>query len=379
MSALERWTETGAGARLPLWVELMAPAIELAGAIQGTDFVPRAMRNNPAAISAAILYGSEIGLGPMQSLGKIAVIEGRPYVAAESQRALVYAAGHDLWLEESTRARATWAGRRAGRDAVTRITWTLDDARTAHIDRKPNWQNYPRQMLSARSSAELVRAIFADVVGGLGALEELDELELVGSNPAGGPDAGAGRNRRSRAPRRSAPAPIAVAPEPELEPAPSTGLSERAFRAEDAERRPPRPRPAGPAPSSVADDPTERRLPPNWPGTPPTPASSSADDVENYYGPIVPRDAGPMTGPQRRRMMALFGELGLGGNTLEARGERMRLVCEWIDRDVQSSNELTTGEASAVIDELVERVAKVADDVDDEPELDPEPDDGPGS
>ena len=90
------------------WVELMAPAAELAKAVATTDFVPRGMRNNPAAITAAILYGDEVGVGPMQSLAKISVIDGRPFVAAETQRALVLAAGHELWVDELTNTRATY-------------------------------------------------------------------------------------------------------------------------------------------------------------------------------------------------------------------------------------------------------------------------------
>lgn len=157
------------------WIDLMMPAAELARAIAPTDFVPRAFRNNPPAITAAILYGDEIGLGPMQSLAKIALIEGKPYIAAEAQRALILAAGHSLWPEESSATRATWCGRRAESEQVTRITWTIEDARRAHIDGKPNWRQYPRQMLSARASAELARAVFADVIGGLGAIEESDD------------------------------------------------------------------------------------------------------------------------------------------------------------------------------------------------------------
>ena len=52
------------------WIALMGPAVELAKAVAGTEFVPRAMRDNVAAIAAAILYGDEIGLGPMQSLAR---------------------------------------------------------------------------------------------------------------------------------------------------------------------------------------------------------------------------------------------------------------------------------------------------------------------
>ena len=88
---------------------LLDPA-EIAQRIGGTDFVPKALRNNPAAITAALLYGLEVGLGRMQSLAKIAVIDGRPSLAAEAQRALILAAGHEIWPEEATITRCVMAG-----------------------------------------------------------------------------------------------------------------------------------------------------------------------------------------------------------------------------------------------------------------------------
>jgi hypothetical protein len=280
------------------WVALMAPAAELAKAVASTDFVPRALRNNPAAITAAILYGDEVGIGPMQALAKIAVIDGKPYIAAEAQRALVYAAGHDLWLEELTNTRATWCARRAGSEQVTRVTFTMDDARRAGLDRKPNWLHYPRPMLSARASAELCRAVFADVIGGLAALEEAsDETEDVGAARAPGPSARS-TSRRSRGRR-----PAAVAPS---------------------------------APADVAD-------------APPAPPLPGEEELER------PADDGaePMTGPQRRRMMALMHSRGYGGNTAADRGRRLELTRDILGRpSLATSKDLTSSEADQVIDHL---------------------------
>jgi hypothetical protein len=304
------------------WVELMAPAVELAKAIAGTEFVPAALRNKPAAIAAAILYGDEIGVGPMQSLATIAVIDGRPFVAAQTQRGLVYAAGHGLWLDEATNTRATWAGRRHGADEVTRITWTMDDARRAKLDGKPNWRGYPRAMLTARASAELVRAAFADVVGGLAAIEELDEFDpqLVGlgrdvePGPAATPAVG---RRRARTPKR-APAPALVPPLPQ-----------------------PAPRPRPPLPGEV--------------------------DVEPVVEPVVEvepvaREQTLITPAQRRRMMALFSKVGMGGRSEDQRAQRLRLSADWIGRTVGSSNDLTSGEADRII-EALEQLGEPVDDV----------------
>ena len=96
----------------PSWIDVMDRGVELAEIIANTDFVPKGLRGNQPAILAAILYGHEVGLEPMQSLAKISVIEGRPSLWAEAQRALILAAGHEMWVEESTVTRATVAGRR---------------------------------------------------------------------------------------------------------------------------------------------------------------------------------------------------------------------------------------------------------------------------
>jgi hypothetical protein len=191
---------------------------ELANQIAGTDFVPQGLRNNPAAITAAILYGDEVGVGPMQSLARIAVINGRPTLAAETQRALILAAGHDLWVEESTVTKCTVAGRRRDSDATSRITWTIDDARRANLTGKPPWKMYPRQMLLARASAELARAVFPDAVGGLAATEELEDQPDAddGGAPAATPAPKTQRRRRASvaAPATTPEAPPADTPEP---------------------------------------------------------------------------------------------------------------------------------------------------------------------
>jgi hypothetical protein len=289
-------------------VELMTPAVELAKAISDTDFVPRALRGRPAAVAAAILYGDEIGLGPMVALQMVAMIEGKPYVAAQAQRALVLAAGHELWLDDATNSRATWAGRRTGSDQVTRITWTMEDARRAHLDRKPNWQAYPRPMLSARASAELIRAGFADVIGGLSAIEELDDFDpaLVGLSAVpntAGPGGPAPAGRRSRAPRRPAVQPVAA----DAVEASATIAS-------------PRPPLRPPAPIDRGDG---------------RPVHVALDESE------------PMTSGQRKRMMGLF-----RAREIRDRADRLILTAELIGRPIKSAKELTSAEADRIIDHL---------------------------
>lgn len=330
MTALVRVADppARAGVQLPSargWIDLLAPAAELARTIAPTDFVPRNYRNNPPAITAAILYGDEIGLGPLVAVNQIFVIEGRVFIAAEAQRALVLRAGHEIVLEESTSVRACWAGVRAGGQKVTRIVWTMDRARRARLDGKPNWRSYPEQMLSARASAELCRAIFADAIHGLGAIEEYDGDDgLDGATSSAATPAP--RTTRSR---RRAVAAAVVAPDP------------------------------GPG--------TAPELPP-LPGETDVAAVDLADatrDDEQAAQLIEPR--------QLRRLQSLMRTRGIGD-----RADRLALACEIIGRTVTTSKELTEIEADRVIDYL-EHLEPAPPYAHDETEQAPAPPDEPGT
>jgi hypothetical protein len=298
------------------WVALLPSSAELAKAVAHTEFVPAGLRGNPAAITACILYGDEIGLGPMQALAHIAVIDGRPSLAAEAMRGLALGAGHDVWVEEATNTRATVAGRRRDSDQSSRVTWTMDDAKRAGLSGKRNWRTYPRQMLIARASAELCRAIFADAIGGLVATEELDDEAATGTAEGGDvvEQGGTRRRRRALAPVSSPPTPGHADPEP-------------------AAARPP-------LPGEEASE--------------PGPSDSTAGVGLGEQAP-APSDADSpklMTDPQRQKMMALFRELGF--TEREGRLAFTRFV---IGHAIESSTELTRDEARAVIDALETRAA----------------------
>lgn len=160
------------------WVEILRPANALAERIAGTEFVPAAMRDKPDVVTAAIMYGDEIGLGPMQALASINVIEGRPAPSSELMRALIFRAGHALGVEFLSGTRCVVWGRRAGQPDVTRIEWSLEMARTAGLTdgkRGYNWRRYPRAMLLARASSELARVLFPDVIKGLSHIADDDD------------------------------------------------------------------------------------------------------------------------------------------------------------------------------------------------------------
>ena len=311
---------------------LLDPA-EIAQRIGGTDFVPEGIRNNPAQITAALLYGQEVGLGRMVSLAMIAVIHGRPTLAAEAQRALILAAGHDIWIEESTISKCTMAGRRRESDQISRVTWTMDDARRAKLAGKPSWQLYPRAMLLARASAELARAIFPDAIGGLAATEELADEPPPENGTPPEPERATTRRKR-RAPNAAADEPSAPVPPAEPEPTPEPPAADTPAQGASQE-----PAELPPDEQAVIDqarrdfDATERRDVPQG-GPEPEPPE--------------PAEAEMITEPQRKKIHALFRDK----TAIADRAERLAYCGLIIGRDLPTSNELTKDEASQVIDHL---------------------------
>ena len=107
------------------WEATMAVARQIAG----TPFVPTAYRGQPEAVVAAILFGREIGIGPMQALQKIHMVDGKPAMSADLMLAQMRRGGLIIVASESTRERAMIHGRRrdTGEEAI--VEWTIEEAR----------------------------------------------------------------------------------------------------------------------------------------------------------------------------------------------------------------------------------------------------------
>ena len=135
--------------------------------IANTLFVPTAFRGKPEAVFAAILYGDELGLGPMQSLNSIHVIEGKPSMSPELMRALVARAGHRLDVKLASNEKVILWGKRADNDSEATVEWSMKDAQQAGLAGRGAWKTYPRAMLLARATSEICRQIFSDCIMGL--------------------------------------------------------------------------------------------------------------------------------------------------------------------------------------------------------------------
>lgn len=335
------------------WTEVLEEIGDLAGRIAGTDFVPDSFRNSVPAVAATILTGRELGFAPMMALSSLHSIKGKVGLSAEAMRALVLQAGHEIITTSSSSEKCTMKGRRAGSEEWTEVTWTMGDARQAGLLNGSGWKNYPRQMLQARTSAELCRLAFPDVIRGLASIEEIVDYDVVPGTVA----AVVADEADKPAPVKRAARKRAVAPK--AEPAEAPALPEdEAATSEEAAPPPDLPEPtASPAaPTDERDDDeaktpdagdaTEGQGPGEAPAGDAVPPPDDEDEGIVDAEVVEELDAGsmPVTTSQTQTMVIHFGRLGLS-----ERAQRLNVVQHLIGREVESSKDLTFQEATGIL------------------------------
>jgi len=298
------------------WSEVLPAVGDLSSKIASTDFVPEAMRGKPAMVAAAILYGRELGMEPMTSLRSINVIKGKPSLSSESMRALVLSAGHDIRFVEMTATRCIIEGRRKGQDEPTRVTYTMDDAKKAQLAGQSQYSKMPRQMLAARATAELCRLIFADVIGGLIAAEEVEDTEADTPAPT--------TSMQRKKPTKVLPETVEVIEEPVVE----AVIEEPIEPVEDVVE-------AEVVDAEVVEEPVV--LPPG-----------ALRLREAFNETKKPKEARQVSVEQMGRIMATFNEIGI-----KDRIQRLTISRALAGREtLESAKDLSMSEASAVIDGL---------------------------
>jgi hypothetical protein len=201
--------------RLAEWAQAAQAAHSVAETLVRTSFVPESFRGKAGEATAAILAGAEIGLDPMASLRSFDVIQGTAAPRANTLRAVVQAAGHEIRVVESTATRAVVEGRRRGSADWQRSIWTIERAKQLGLTGKKNWQAQPGAMLVARGTSEIARWIASDAILGIPySAEELDDEGAVAVEAA--PEVRPARRTAQRA-GRPASTPPPPAPEPEFD------------------------------------------------------------------------------------------------------------------------------------------------------------------
>jgi hypothetical protein len=331
---------------LHAWVDAANAATTVAITLARTPFVPQSLRavrtskdQTPEEIEqitvgnvvAAMLTGQELGLQPMASLRSVDVINGTPALRAITQRALVQSHGHKMWLVESTQTRAVVRGQRHGTEPVQESVWTMDRARQLGVAGRDQWRKQPAAMLVARATGELSRLIAADVLMAVPYnAEELSDGVLVETvetqtEPAATPAPRTAQRRR----RALTPVPAPAATEPA------------------AAEQTPDPDPFDDEPATAEPPPPEPEPEPAKPEPEPEPSEPEPEPPAPEREPPARQERPMITAQQRAKLLATLNAAGV-----RDRGERLAVCAAIVDRRLDSANNLTREETSAVIDTI---------------------------
>jgi hypothetical protein len=320
--------------RLRQWVAAAQHAHQLVAPLVNTPFVPDVYRPKVdpratddekreaydiavATATAAVLQGISLDLDPLTALQNIYVIHGRPGMYAKMMVALVQSRGHEVWTEDYTGTRAVVAGRRKGSQNVERITITMDMARAAGWTKNDTYAKTPADMLWARAASRVCDRIASDVLKGIPAVEVVED-EHATAQP---------QRTVKRAPRAVAPAVPSERPALPGEQVAAFAAGRAGVEHETGN-------------SATMTTVVERPAPPG----PPLPGEDA---------PAPPAETGEqITDPQARKMAAQFRDLGLGGRSDAERAQRLRVASVLVEREVATSSDLTSREASALIERL---------------------------
>lgn len=159
--------------------QAMTAAKQLGDALAGTDMVPADYKGKPGNAAAAILYGAELGLNPIQSLQQIFVVQGKPAIYARTAVALVKRHGILVETLSSTNDSVTVRATDPRTSQVEESTWDIGRAEQAKYTSNAKYKTDPQAMLYAKAAMEVCRKIAPDILLGIPyAREELD-LEVA--------------------------------------------------------------------------------------------------------------------------------------------------------------------------------------------------------
>lgn len=175
-------------------------AVKLAETLAKSSIVPSHFRGKGADVFACLVLGSELGFQPMQALNSIVMIQGNATLKAQTMLALVKAKCPNskivIKLDEQGKGASCFAKRDKddSDDEGYLAVWNFDKAMKAKFAQswdkdlkkwvvKHTWEGQPVNMSKWRAISEALRVVFPDVLQGIYATEELEDLPPIKNDP----------------------------------------------------------------------------------------------------------------------------------------------------------------------------------------------------
>ena len=134
-------------------------------------------------IFAAIAWGCEVNMKPMQALQGICVINGKPSIYGDAAIAMCLASGLLEDIEETIDDKldggtAICKVKRKAMKTAKVFTFSMKDASKANLLGRGPWKSYPKRMLQMRARGFALRDLFSDVLRGMWTVEEAEDLQV---------------------------------------------------------------------------------------------------------------------------------------------------------------------------------------------------------
>lgn len=125
---------------------------------------------------ALMLVAQAEGMHPATAARDYHVIQGRPALKADAMLArFMQAGGRVQWSSYTAECvRATFSHPQGGE---VEVEWTIEQAKAIGLANKETWRQYPRQMLRARVVSEGIRTVFPGVAVGVYTPEEVADFD----------------------------------------------------------------------------------------------------------------------------------------------------------------------------------------------------------
>ena len=156
-------------------------AMKFSDILASSTMVPRDFQGKPGNVLVAIQWGREVGLGPLQALQNIAVINGRPSIWGDAALALVRGHPDCQSVQEGTKGegddRHGWCEVTRRGEQPQRRNFSIADAKRAGLWGKAGpWTQYPDRMLQLRARGFAIRDVFPDALRGVMTREEAEDM-----------------------------------------------------------------------------------------------------------------------------------------------------------------------------------------------------------
>lgn len=149
-----------------------------------SKMIPTGLQGKQEDIFAILVMGNELGIKPMQALNSINVIQGKPTVSPQLMIAMIRGKLPDCVIDiksDAVTETVTCTTARTRQDFKDGLfytaSWNMLKADKMGLSSKDNYKKQAETMLRWRAVAESCRMTFPDIIMGLYAEEEFQDLD----------------------------------------------------------------------------------------------------------------------------------------------------------------------------------------------------------